>query len=451
MLKEEKRKGVRFKFRHTIQYEKRIDDQNFALPVTVPCRDINMTGISFYTAERMALDTTLRINLSLGKEEIIFLGKVARMELSEDSPIEFLVGVGLEDAEAATKAKISKLINKINIFEVLDQIDLQEVTDINFVAGYPPVLKKFGKLEFTKGTVFSTEDLKALLLNILDEDRYRIFLKEKEINFVLPYKEGIRLRVNLHVQQGRTEGVFRLIPAQINPPHQLGLPVITEEMMENKKGLILVAGRTGSGKTTTLASMIDHLNRKREGIVICIEKPIEYLHTNDKCIIKQREVGRDTLSFSNAAKNALRQNPDVLVIGEILDTETMEVAITAAETGMLVLTSIHAADSAQALDRIVSFFPAELQKHMLTRISLILRGVITQNLVPRKDGKGLVVGAEVLIINDAMRRVVRDGDWKQIPTIIMTGRNAGMQSMRMSLEQYFLKGVIDGEYLKEYT
>lgn len=450
MLIEEKRKGVRFKFRHLIQYEKILEDSSFSLPIAVPARDISAIGISFYAAEKMSLSSNLRITFILEDERLSFIGKVIRMEMTEDAYSSFLVLVGIENVDEKVKTKINQFISRINIFDVLDNIELKDIVDINFVVGYPPIIKKMGKLEIMKGKPFSKDVLESLLFNVLDDNRYRKFAEEKEINFVFYYKEGLRFRVNLHIQQGKVEGVFRMIPFRINLPHQLGLPLVVEEMMENKRGLILVAGRTGSGKTTTLASMIELLNNKRKGIIICIEKPIEYIHINKQCIIKQRDVGTDTLSFSNAAKNALRQNPDMLLIGEILDEETMEVAITAAETGMLVLSSIHAADSSQALDRIISFFPAELQKHMLSRLALILKGVITQNLIPRKDEKGLVVAAEILVINDAMRRIVRAGDWKQIPTIIQTGKNIGMQSMRMSLEQYFLNGMIDGEYLKEY-
>jgi len=356
----------------------------------------------------------------------------------------------MQEIDQESQKVIKEFIRRIDIYSVLEPIDLKGVVDIHFVSDYPPILKKIGGMTLTHGEPLKASILGSLLVNILDDERYKEFVKEKEVNFVFFYREGIRFRVNLHVQRDKVEGVFRLIPTQIKLPTQLGLPPVAESLIENKKGLILVAGRTGSGKSTTLASMIELLNSKRKGIIITIEKPIEYMHSNKECFIKQREVGRDTLSFSTAAKNALRQNPDVLLIGEILDAETMEVAITAAETGMLVLSSIHAPDSAQALDRVVSFFPADMQKHMLTRLSLILKGVITQNLIPRRDETGLVVAAEILVINDAMRRIVRDGDWRQISNVIQTGRSIGMQSMRSSLEQYFLNGVIDSEYFKEY-
>ncbi len=448
-MKTEKREQ---KFRFFIQYEKVLDDGSFSLPITVSARDINTEGISFYANEKISVHSKLIISFELDKEKVSFVGSVVSMNLVENESSKFLIEVKIEKIDEKDRRVIYEYIDKIDIYNLLSRIDLEDVVDIHFVTGYPPVIKKRGKLTILPGEPFSENILKGLLFSILDDDRYEKFIQEKEMNFIFLYKKGIRFRVKLHIQRGKVEGVFRLIPTEIQLPSQLGLPAVVEQLMiVNKKGLILVAGRTGSGKTTTLASMVELLNNKRKALVMCIEKPIEYIHTNKVCIIKQREVGKDTLSFSNAAKNALRQSPDVIVIGEILDRETMEVAITAAETGILVLTSIHAAESSQALDRVSSFFPVELQKHMLIRLSLVLKGVITQNLVPRKDGKGVVVAAEVLVTNNAMRRAVRDGDWGQILTLIQTGRNIGMQSMRSSLQEHLLKGVIDEEYLHEYT
>ena len=447
---EEKRKSERFRFKQLLQYEKLLEDGSFDIPYTVYARDISMTGIGFYSVESMKINSKVRVAFELEKKKISFIGQVVRMEIVSDAQTSFLVGVNIEKISDDAKEWFTDFVRKINIYNVLKDIDFHDVVDIHLVAGYPPIIKKIGELSISKTQPISETVLKTMLFNLLDEDRCRLFTEEKEINFVFHYKDNIRFRVNLHVQQGRVEAVFRLIPNKIQLPHQLGLPIAVEQMiMESKNGLILLAGRTGSGKSTTLASMIEFLNNKRMNLVITIEKPIEYIHTNKTCIIKQREVGKDTLSFSNAARNALRQSPDVLLIGEILDAETMEVAITAAETGMLVITSIHAADSSQALDRVISFFPAELQKHMLTRLSLILKGIVTQSLLPQKDGKKLVVATEVMLVNNAMRRIVRDGDFKQIPTVIQMSGNIGMQTMRTSLEQLIAKGIIDIHYLQE--
>ncbi|MEK6733137.1 MAG: PilT/PilU family type 4a pilus ATPase [Candidatus Omnitrophota bacterium] len=447
---EEKRKSERFRFMQLLQYEKLLEDGSFDMPYTVYARDISMTGISFYSIESMKVNSKVRVVFELEKKKISFIGQVVRMEIVSGAPSNFLLGVNIEKINDEAKEWFTDFVRKINIYNVLKDIDFQDVVDIHFVAGYPPIIKKIGEFSISKTQPISETVLKTMLFNLLDEDRCRQFIEEKETNFVFHYKDNIRFRINLHVQQGKVEAVFRLIPHKIQLPHQLGLPIAVEQMiMENKSGLILVAGRTGSGKSTTLASLIEFLNNKRMSLVITIEKPIEYIHTNKTCIIKQREVGKDTLSFSNAAKNALRQSPDVLLIGEILDADTMEVAITAAETGMLVISSIHAIDSSQALDRVISFFPAELQKHMLTRLSLILKGIVTQSLLPQKDGKKLVVATEVMLVNNAMRRIVRDGDFKQIPTVIQMSGNIGMQSMRTSLEQLIAKGIVDIHYLQE--
>lgn len=447
---EEKRKSNRLKFRSLVQYEKFLDDNTFDIPYAVSARDISSTGISFYANESMKVNSRVRVMFELEKQKVSFLGQVVRMEVLNGDPANFLVGVKIEKIDETSKERFNNFVRRIDVYNTLKDLDLEDVVDVHFVTGYPPIIKKINELSVSKGEILTEAVLKAMLFNMLDDERYAQFINEKEINFVFFYQENIRFRVNLHIQQGKVEAVFRLIPNRILLPHQLGLPSVVEQLiMENKNGLILLAGRTGSGKSTTLAAMVEFLNNKRANLVITIEKPIEYIHTNKACIIKQREVGKDTLSFSNAAKNALRQSPDVLVIGEILDVETMEVAITAAETGMLVLSSIHAVDSSQALDRVISFFPAELQKHMLMRLSLILKGIITQALLPHKDAKHLAAIIEVMLVNNAMRRIVRDGDFKQIPTVIQMSGNIGMQTMRMSLEQSVAKGLIDPKYLQE--
>ncbi|MFC1514462.1 type IV pilus twitching motility protein PilT [Candidatus Omnitrophota bacterium] len=447
----EKRRSERFNLRLFLQYERALENGTFAFPITCPAHSISSSGIAFFCDERMSMYARLRITVAITDDQKVgFLVRIVRMEIAQDGPAKFLIGATVESIDSEGKRQLDEFISGLNIYRIIDGIDLEGVVDIHFVAGYPPVIKKIGKMVISKAEPIPEGILRELLLNILDEQRYKEFIETKEANFVFLYKGDIRFRVNLHMQQGKVEAVFRLIPRKVALPSELGLPKAVENMSDHKKGLIIVSGRTGSGKTTTLSSIVEYINSRRDCIIISIEKPIEYLHTNIKSIIKQREVGRDTLSFSNAARNALRQNPDVLIIGEILDMETMEVAITAAETGMLVLTSIHAGEASQALDRVASFFSAELQKHMLTRLSLILLGVIAQNLIPRKDGKGLIVATEILAANNALRRVMREGDWKQIPSVIMSGKSLGMQTMRQCLEDYFQQDLIESEYLAEF-
>ncbi|OQX80298.1 MAG: hypothetical protein B6D56_05390 [Candidatus Omnitrophica bacterium 4484_70.1] len=438
----------RFNFRFPIKYEKILEDGTFTIPVATFTKDISSSDLSFYTSEIIRLNLNVRVYFSLSSEESVsFVGRVVRVEESEKEDLgKYITVVEIKNISEEERNKLTKFLGYADIGRILEKIDLENVVDIHFVGGYPPIVKKFNKLVPLDMEPLSKEKVRNLLLNILDDYQYRIFKQQKEINFIFSYKDA-RFRVNLHFQQGNVEGTFRVVPSEIKTLKELRLPPVVEEFLNNKKGLILVAGRTGSGKTTTLASMVEYLNTTREGIIICIEDPIEYVHTNKKCIIKQREVGKDTLSFFNAAKNALRQNPDILVIGEILDAETMDITLTAAESGTLVLTSLHAPNSAYALDRIVSLFPAELQFHILTRLSLVLLGIITQELVPRADGRGLVLASEVLVINDALRRIIRQGDWKQISTFLQTGRAIGMRSMEESLRELYREGLIGREYL----
>ncbi len=451
MEKDDRRIDRRIKFRDEIQYEKVFKDGAFGIPVCTKARNITQKGLGFYSEEPIELNSILRIKIFREAEcGISYIGRVKWVQVG-DQIMKYIIGVEIKDISDDSKNKLAKFLNRADLFKVIDELDLEKVVDLQLVADYPPILKRIGGMEIAKVEPFTADSLRAALFDCLDTEQYEQFLVEKEMNFVFGYNEKIRFRVNIHMQMGKVEGTFRLIPVETGIPSNLGLPVIVDKLMENKKGLILIAGRTGSGKTTTLASMVELINNKKENIIITIEDPVEYLHTNKKSIIKQREVGRDTVSFAKAAKNALRQNPDVLVIGEILDMETMEVAISASESGVLVISSIHGATSIQALDRVTSFFPADMQKHILSRLALMLKGVITQELLPRLDGKGLLVAAEVLIMSSAMKRLVKEGEWYQIPSIIETGKNLGMLSMEESIMKYYRDGLIDGEYIKEYV
>jgi len=420
------------------------------ITVSTLIRNFSSVGISFYSFDLIRLNTVLKISFYAKKDEnIFFLARVRWIEKCPDHDMgRYIVGAQIEKIDDLNQSALTGFLSYVDIEKVLCGIDLSNVLDINFVGGYPPMVKRFDKVVPANDTVLSKESVQGLLLSILPEKQYRVFMREKEVNFIYTFKNK-RFRVNLHFQQGRIEGIFRVIPETIKKLNELGLPASVEKMIaSHRRGLILITGRTGSGKTTTLSSMVEYINNLREGIIISVEDPVEYVHSNKKCIIKQREVGKDTNSFYNAAKNALRQNPDVLVIGEILDADTMDVALTMAESGTLVLATFHAPNSVYALDRVVSLFPSDLQGHILSRMSLILIGIITQQLVPSSDGKDFLLASEVVIVNDALRRIIRTGDWKQIPTVLQTSRNKGMQSMSDSLKFLYEQGCISGEYLQ---
>jgi twitching motility protein PilT len=451
MIYEEKREEQRQALKVKAFYERVSHGKTQSL-IPVLMKDINLSGISFYSDERINLNTELKFTLFVSRNEsIAFKAKVVRSDFHGKTNMNYIIGINIEDLDDEKKIKLKDFMDKTDISSILDNIDMTNVIDVNFVVGYPPVIKKLDKLFIWGEQIYDDYIMENLLLSMLDEDRYLEFMKNKELNLIYTSRKRNRFRVNLHIQQQKVEGTFRIIPSTIESPSSLGLPEVTENLLEDQRGLILVAGRTGAGKSTSLAAMIEYINNRRSGIIITVENPIEYIHENKKCIIKQREIGRDTLSYYNAAKNALRQNPDILLVGEILDMETMETAITAAETGTLVLTSIHAGNCSQALDRVATFFPADMQKHILRRLSLVLKGVVGQELIPRLDNRGLVLATEVLIVNSAVRQCIRNASWQQVRSLIQVNRRVGMQTMENSLEELQNKGLISEEYIKEET
>ncbi|MBF0531891.1 MAG: PilT/PilU family type 4a pilus ATPase [Candidatus Omnitrophica bacterium] len=444
-----KRQNPRVRFRNTVQYEKMLGENNFGTPTATSALDISINGLGFYTNEEFPLNSLLRVTCSVSNlEQVSFLTRVVRLQIVKNGAMKYVAGTEIKSINENDRARLNAFLASIHLFSFLDKIDLNNVMDMHFIADSPLIVKKTGELKQI-GPVLDEYTIKNLMLNILDDDRYEKLMREKDVNFAFFYKNK-RLRANIHFQQGKIEGVFRVINYNIGKPSDIGLPQVVEKIMETTpKGLIVVAGRTGSGKTTTLSSMVNFLNNFKKGIILSIEDPIEYIHKNNCGIIKQREVGKDTPSFSSAVRNALRQNPDVLVIGETLDKETLELVLTAAESGALVLTTIHAASTTQALDRIASFFPPDAQKHALIRLSLVLKCLLTQELIPRCVGDGLVPAIEVLVPNNAAQKIIREADWKQISSIIQTGKNHGMQTMQDAKNQLVQKGAIDIVYLND--
>jgi len=449
--KTSKRKEERLKYKNTIYYEECLGDDLYETPVEANAFDIGARGIGFYTNKEFKLNTLMRISTYISDtEKISFIAAVARLQLNTSNPTQYLVGTEIKNIIEENLEKLKLFLQEINIYYLLDKINLENAVDIHFMVGYPVILKKMGKLN-TVGKALDEYTIKSLLLSLLDDDAYTQFMKIKDINFILTYKEK-RLRFNIHVQLGKIEAVCRVVNAIIPTPSQLGLPPITESLIKNNtKGLIIIAGRTGAGKTTSLASLISYLSKIINGVIVSIEDPVEYIQERSQCIIKQRELGRDTISYATALRNALRQNPDVLIIGETLNAETMELVMTAAESGTLVLTTIHSSSVTHVLDRIASFFPLDTQKHVLTRLSLILKGVIVQELFPRIIGdENLVLATEIFLINDAGKKIIREGDWKLIPDYILRGKAQGMQSMKESIENLVNRGIIDIGYLREF-
>ena len=286
------------------------------------------------------------------------------------------------------------------------------------------------------------KDIQDMLYGMLTEAQRKKFEEERELDFSLAQTGMDRFRVNMHVQKGSVEGAFRRVSLFVPSIEQLQLPLVIGELARKPNGLVLLTGPTGTGKTTTLAAMINLINTERSCMIMCIEDPIEYVHPNKKSVIKQREVYKDTQSFSEALKRCLRQDPDVIVVGEMRDLETISTALTAAETGHLVLATLHTPDAPQTIERIIDVFPPYQQQQVRLQLAAALQGVVSQQLVVRAGGKGRVLAAEVMIATPGIRNLVREQQTEQIRTAIQTGAQYGMKTMEKSLKELFDAGII---------
>lgn len=332
------------------------------------------------------------------------------------------------------------------IDEILKYAVEKKASDIHILAKLPPFMRINEKLTPTPFPSLSNEECKQIIYEILREEQIKTFERTKELDFSYGI-EGIgRFRINLHYQRGTIGISIRPIKDIIPNFEELGLPSdVIKKMLSFPFGLILICGPTGSGKSTTLASMVDYLNENHPLHIITIEDPIEYLFKHKKAIVEQRELGTDTDSFSEALKRVLRQDPDVVLIGEMRDKETIESALRIAETGHLVLTTLHTGEVVQAMGRIVNSFPGEQQPTIKTQLSLVLIGVIVQQLIPRLDKKGRVLATEIMIITPAIRSLIREGNFAQIYSQIQTGGEIGMKTMNSSLAYLYKNGLISKE------
>jgi len=319
-------------------------------------------------------------------------------------------------------------------------------SDLHISTGTPPRLRVDGKLRVMDHPQLTPTDTKALCYSILTDAQKHRFEEHNELDLSFGIKGLSRFRANIFMQRGAVAGAFRTIPFQIRTFNELGLPDIVNELVKKPRGLILVTGPTGSGKSTTLAAMIDRINDERHEHIITVEDPIEYLHNHKKCLINQREVNADTLSFKAALKYVLRQDPDVVLIGEMRDLETIEAALTVSETGHLTLATLHTNSAVQTINRIIDVFPAHQQEQIRVQLSFVLEGILSQQLLPRKSGQGRVMSVEILVPNPAIRNLIREDKVHQIYSQMQTGQSrSGMQTMNQSLFDLYTKGLISYE------
>jgi twitching motility protein PilT len=325
---------------------------------------------------------------------------------------------------------------------LLDEVVKKKASDLHLQVGLPPMMRVDGALASVTGAeALDEEAVEALIFAILDEDQKQILLKDKEFDFSFAYGDLGRFRVNAFHERGNMAAALRLIPNEILSIEQLGLPQVVSKFADYPRGLVLVTGPTGSGKSTTLASMINKINQEQSRHIITIEDPIEYTHRSQKSVIVQREVHYDTYSFSAALRSALREDPDVVLIGEMRDLETIASAITIAETGHLVLATLHTNSASQSIDRMIDVFPPHQQPQIRAQLSNILMAIASQRLVPTIGG-GRIAAAEILVATPAVRNIIREGKTHQLEAVIQTGAEFGMQSMDKTLVSLIHDGSI---------
>jgi twitching motility protein PilT len=328
--------------------------------------------------------------------------------------------------------------------DLLLDVIARNASDLHLTAGAPPMVRVRGRLAPLEGyPKLSTTDTREIVYSILTNDQRQKFENEWQLDFAYSVPGHARFRVNAYMQRAAIGAAFRLIPATINSIEDLGLPAATHEFIKKPRGFVLVTGPTGSGKSTSLAAMIDSINATREEHIMTVEDPIEFLHTHKKCIVNQRELGSDAISFAEALKGALRQDPDVILVGEMRDMETIGTAITAAETGHLVFATLHTQDTPQTIDRIIDVFPSEQQGQVRAMLSVALQGIMTQMLLPTADGAGRCVAAEVLVPTPAVRNLIRESKTHQIYSVLQTGASHGMQTMDAALAQLVRAGKVN--------
>ena len=330
----------------------------------------------------------------------------------------------------------------MNLLELVNLGTEKKASDIHVTVGRPPTLRIDGSLVAITDTPLTQENTLELVQQALTKKQMEVLEEKGELDFSYSSPGIGRYRVNAYRQRGSYGMALRIIPMTIPTMEELGLPKVLSDLARLPRGLILVTGPTGSGKSTTLASMIDQINRERNCHILTLEDPLEYLHKHNKAMVNQREIGNDSFSFGSALRGALRQDPDVILVGEMRDLETISIAITAAETGHMVLSTLHTLGAAKTIDRVLDVFPPHQQQQVKVQLSSVIQAVVSQQLLPRRDGEGRVAAFEVMVATPAIRNLIREGKVHQIDTAIITGAKQRMQTMDSSLVDLYAKGLI---------
>ena len=334
---------------------------------------------------------------------------------------------------------------EIDFAEMLIQVMERKASDLHLTAGSPPMIREKGRLRALDHPPLTPQNTREIIYSILTNDQRQRLETEWQVDLSYSIPNRARFRVNAYFQRASIGAALRLIPQDMPELESLGVPPVLVDFTKKPRGFVLVTGPTGSGKSTTLAAMVDRINRERHEHIMTVEDPIEFLHGHKSCIVNQREIGGDAKSFAMALKAALRQDPDVILVGEMRDLETISTALTAAETGHLVFATLHTQDVAQTIDRIVDVFPPAQQDQVRVQLSIALAGIVTQQLLPTADGQGRAVACEVLVPTPGVRNLIREGKTHQIPSAVQTGATHGMQTMDAALAQLVRQNKISRE------
>lgn len=338
-----------------------------------------------------------------------------------------------------------------NLMNLLVYVANNRGSDLHLVVGLPPMMRLDTVVRPIGTEVLTENDTRTLVYSVLNQRQIKTFETKLELDVSFSIENMGRVRVNVFMQKRMVSAALRLIPQKTYTFEELGLSKVVYDIVKLQKGLVLITGATGSGKTTTLASMLDYINEHRRGHIVTIEDPIEYLHKHKNCIVNQREIGTDTESFASALKYVLRQDPDVILIGEMRDLETIAAALTLAETGHLVFATLHTADAASSINRIVDVFPANQQAQIRSQLSQELKAVISQQLLPCISRKGMTLASEVMIVNDSVKNIIREMKTEQLYSVIQTSKQIGMQTMNQSLVNNVTAGLISPQVAVDYT
>lgn len=439
----ERRKAERIFIQIPVICEFNERQENSVIQMTVLSGDISTEGI--YVEMNRALPVKSEVNISFqlphADNTINTRGQVCFVQ-----PVDiniFGIGIDFVSLDASARQEISLLVERLNITRFLQLTIEKHASDLHLLAEQPPVLRINGELEFLDLENIHSDEITQLIFSLMNKEQIRAFEREKEVDFGVQFDMKTRFRVNVHQQRGFVEAALRLIESKDFSFEELRIPPVVQDLARNKDGLILITGATGSGKTTTIGAIVGLINKERKALIITLERPIEYVHANIKSVIKQREIGVDTNSFAAALKSSLRQDPNVIVIGEMDDVETVRTALIAAEAGYLVIGTFHAPDTIQAIDRLVNVFPPETRRQALSQLSNCLRGVVSQILLPSKCRKKRFLATEVLIANDAVKRIIRKDELFQLASIMQTGSAYRMQLMSSAIKKYLESNEID--------